>query len=80
MSIDAVVSAVLGIAPVPGLSAAFTVFKFIVSCVNDVQASKKQLRGLAIAVGQLLAALQREFESSRLVATACARPLNDLKR
>ncbi|KAJ6614267.1 hypothetical protein B0H10DRAFT_2221429 [Mycena sp. CBHHK59/15] len=64
--------------PVPGLHAAFTVFKFIVSSVKTVRSSRKQLVALTNAVGQLLTTLQREFESSRLVEASWVQPLQDL--
>ncbi|KAF7333378.1 Kinase-like protein [Mycena venus] len=78
MPLDAAVNAVLGATPVAGLGAAFTVFKFIVDCVNAVRTSKEQLTGLANATGQLLETLQREFVSNTLVADSCVQPLKDL--
>lgn len=79
MSLD-VFDAILGITPVPGLSSAFTVFKFIVSAIRANQSSKKQLVVLANALGQLLATLHREFQSSRLITASCMQPLRDLMR
>ncbi|KAF7340286.1 Kinase-like protein [Mycena venus] len=77
MSLDLALNVVLGITPVPGLAPAFTVFKFIVSCVQDAQASKKQLGVLANALGQLQGALYREFQSSRLISASL---LEDIHR
>ncbi|KAJ7759819.1 kinase-like domain-containing protein [Mycena olivaceomarginata] len=77
MSLD-LANVVLGVTPIPGLQAAFAVFRFIVSSVEMVSASRKQLTGLASTVGQLLAAVQEKFESHKLVETSCVRPLNDL--
>ncbi|KAJ7925625.1 hypothetical protein B0H13DRAFT_2314418 [Mycena leptocephala] len=42
MSLDAAIF-VAGLTPVVGLSAAFTVLKIIISCVQEVLASQKQL-------------------------------------
>ncbi|KAF7350710.1 Kinase-like protein [Mycena sanguinolenta] len=78
MSLHAAWNVIIGVTPVPGLQSAFTVFKFIVSCVQNVRASQQQLIGLANAVGQLLATLQREFQSNKLTVGSCAQPLNDL--
>ncbi|KAJ7263394.1 kinase-like domain-containing protein [Mycena rebaudengoi] len=78
MSLDVAIDVLLGLTPVPGLSAGFTIFKFIASCV-ELEVNKLQLRSLANAIGQLLATLQREFESSRLVASSCVQPLMDLR-
>ncbi|KAJ7496357.1 hypothetical protein FB451DRAFT_1207578 [Mycena latifolia] len=55
MSLEAALHIVLAANPVLGLSPAFTLFNFIVSSVQAVQESKKQLEVLAVAVGQLLA-------------------------
>ncbi|KAF7345299.1 Kinase-like protein [Mycena sanguinolenta] len=66
MSLDAAWGILIGVTPVPGLQVAFSVFKFIVSCVQNARASQQQLVALANAVGQLLATLQREFQSKKL--------------
>ncbi|KAJ6524675.1 kinase-like domain-containing protein [Mycena vulgaris] len=78
MSLDVALQVVLGITPIPGLSAAFTVFRFIVDSVQKVQDGKKQLDALAKAVGQILRALDSEFTASRLVVARCGGPLTDL--
>ncbi|KAJ7142923.1 hypothetical protein C8R44DRAFT_866193 [Mycena epipterygia] len=62
----------------PGLSTAFTVLRFIVSEIQQVQASKKQLEVLGEAIGQLLETLDDEFKKSRLIAENASRPLRDL--
>lgn len=77
---DTVLNMMLGVTPVPGLHPAYAVLKFIYSCVQAVRTSQKQLVVLANAVGQLLATLQREFESNRLVEESCAHPLKELMR
>jgi hypothetical protein len=78
MSLDATLTIILGVTPVPGLHPAFTLFKFIVSCVQTARASQKQLAVLAVALGQLLTTLQREFQSNSQVPQSCVQPLNDL--
>ncbi|KAJ6489899.1 hypothetical protein C8R45DRAFT_992094 [Mycena sanguinolenta] len=78
MSLQAAWDVIIGATPVLGFQTAFTVFKFIVSCVQNVRTSQQQLIGLANAVGQLLAALQREFQSNKLTVGSCAQPLDDL--
>ncbi|KAJ7122358.1 kinase-like domain-containing protein [Mycena epipterygia] len=80
MSLASALDLVLQINPIPGLSFAFSLFSFIVSTVNEVQASKTQLEVLASAIGQLLATLNAEFRAARLSPANCARPLADLKR
>ncbi|KAJ7636250.1 kinase-like domain-containing protein [Roridomyces roridus] len=77
MSLDAV-NMLTGATPVPGLHAAYTVFKFIYSSVQAVRTSKEQLVVLANAVAQLLGTLQREFEGKRLSPESCQKPLKDL--
>ncbi|KAJ7743888.1 hypothetical protein B0H14DRAFT_2987110 [Mycena olivaceomarginata] len=78
MSLDVALDVILGLTPVPGLSSAFTLFKFIVSCVEKLEANQLQLGALANAIGQLLATLHTEFQSSRLIASSCVQPLSDL--
>ncbi|KAJ7496428.1 hypothetical protein FB451DRAFT_1549581 [Mycena latifolia] len=79
MSLETALEIVLGLTPVPGLSAAFTLLKFIASSVQDVKQSEKQLEVLATAVAQLLATLDSEFRSSKLVVANCRGPLAELK-
>ncbi|KAJ7142918.1 kinase-like domain-containing protein [Mycena epipterygia] len=62
----------------PGLSTAFAVLRFIVSEIQQVQASKKQLEVLGEAIGQLLETLDDEFKKSRLIAENASKPLRDL--
>ncbi|KAJ7456037.1 kinase-like domain-containing protein [Mycena galericulata] len=78
MSLNVALEVILGITPVPGLSAAFTLLKFIVSSVEGLQACKKQLGVLAHTLGQLLATLQTEFTSGKLIASSCVTPLTEL--
>ena len=74
----ALMAALLGLSP-PGIASAFTILSFIVSEVQQVRASKKQLEVLAQAIGQLLETLDAEFKHTRLIATNAAKPLQDLK-
>jgi hypothetical protein len=52
-----VIQEALNLVPVPGLSAAFSVFAFIVKTIEQVQSSKQQLHVLACAIADLLQAL-----------------------
>ncbi|KAJ7607962.1 hypothetical protein FB45DRAFT_392371 [Roridomyces roridus] len=67
-----------GVAPVPGLAAAFTVFHFICSCVRTIRVRQKQLAVLSNVIAQLLSTLQQEFEANRLVPISCVQPLHNL--
>jgi hypothetical protein len=80
MSLETALDVILGITPVPGLSAAFHVLRFIISSVQQVSESRRQLEELAKAVAQLLATLNAQFRASRLVESTCARALQDLHR
>ncbi|KAJ7624397.1 kinase-like domain-containing protein [Roridomyces roridus] len=78
MSLDALLDALLGIQPVPGLSLAFHTLRFIVNCIQQVTESRRQLEELASSVAQLLAALNAEFADARLVKSTSAGALVDL--
>ncbi|KAJ7919416.1 hypothetical protein B0H13DRAFT_2320404 [Mycena leptocephala] len=78
MSLDATLTIILRVTPVPGLHPAFTLFKFIVSCIQTACASQKQLAALAVALAQLLTTLQREFQSNSQFPHSCVQPLDDL--
>ncbi|KAF7358835.1 Kinase-like protein [Mycena sanguinolenta] len=78
MSLDDTLHTLLGLVPVPGLSTAVSVLKFIISGVRAAQESKTQLAALAISLGHLLATLHREFVSARLTAASCEEPLQKL--
>jgi hypothetical protein len=80
MSLNDMLHTLLGLVPVPGLSTVVSVLKFIISGVRSAQESKTQLAALAISLGHLLAALHREFVSSRLTANSCEEPLQNLVR
>ncbi|KAJ7776901.1 hypothetical protein DFH07DRAFT_32384 [Mycena maculata] len=78
MSLQSVLDVILGITPVPGLSAAFTLLKLIVTSVQKVREGRRQLEVLANSIAHLLEALNAEFSASSLVPSACVRPLQDL--
>ncbi|KAJ7655480.1 hypothetical protein B0H17DRAFT_1214001 [Mycena rosella] len=65
--------------PVHGLNTAYKIFRFILSSVKEVQDRKKQFEALAIAIGQLLRALDSEFRASRLIVASCGEQLRDLE-
>ncbi|KAK7001568.1 DUF1768 domain-containing protein [Favolaschia claudopus] len=73
-----VLDVVLGVTPVPGLSAAFTLLKLIVSSIEKVKQSKQRLVVLAQSAGQLLQTLNTELCIGRLVQSTCQKPLKDL--
>ncbi|KAF7364573.1 Kinase-like protein [Mycena venus] len=60
------------------LSTAFTILKFIHSCVQSIKTSKEQLGLLATCAEELLTALDMEFSESRLVPEKCSKALEDL--
>lgn len=70
----------LALAPVPGLAAAFSVLRYLVTSIQQVQVSKQQLLGLATAMAQLMATLNVEFAASRLSPENSAEPLHNLQR
>ncbi|KAJ6470933.1 hypothetical protein C8R45DRAFT_1014930 [Mycena sanguinolenta] len=76
--LQTVLDVIVGITPVPGLSAAFTLLRTIVSAIQQVSGSKQQLALLAQSAAQLLQTLNAEFSASRLMQSTCAQPLRDL--
>jgi hypothetical protein len=70
----------LGLAPVPYLSHAFSVFQFIWSSVQQAQASKRQLESLSQSIAQLLCMLDGEYGAKRLLEVKTSTPLADLRR
>lgn len=75
-----IINICLNIAPVPGLSASFTILKFIASTVQQVQASKLQLVALATSTAQLLDTLNAEYTSGRLSPNKSGEALDNLER
>lgn len=75
-----IIEQLLSLAPVPYLSAAFSIFKIIWQTVEQVQDSKEQLRVLAYSVGQLLYTLDREFRAGRLKESRTFGPIENLRR
>ncbi|KAK7007652.1 kinase-like protein, partial [Favolaschia claudopus] len=73
-----VLDVALGITPVPGLSAAFTLLKLIVSAIEKVKQGKQRLIVLAQSAGQLLQTLNTELSLERLVQSTCLKPLEEL--
>ncbi|KAF8209465.1 hypothetical protein K438DRAFT_2012239 [Mycena galopus ATCC 62051] len=61
------------------LSTAFTIFKFIQSCVQSIKTSKAQLGLLSTCTKELLTMLNAEFSKSRLVPEECSKALADLE-
>jgi hypothetical protein len=64
----------------PELAAAFTVFKFICTSVEQVQLSKSQLEALAHSIAQLLQALDSGYRTRRLLKDVTSAALADLLR
>ncbi|KAJ7758365.1 hypothetical protein B0H16DRAFT_1535954 [Mycena metata] len=77
-SLHTVLDVVLGITPVPGLSAAFHILKLIVSAVQQASKTKGRLVVLTQSAAQLLETLNAEFTASRISESTCVRPLRDL--
>lgn len=75
-----IISYCLDLAPVPGLSTAFSILRVIVSNVQQVQASKQQLMALAVSTAQLIKTLNAEYASGRLSANRSMEALNNLER
>ncbi|KAJ7147807.1 hypothetical protein C8R43DRAFT_524115 [Mycena crocata] len=69
---------ILGVTPVPGLSAAFNILKLIISSVEQAHRSKRQLHALAASVAQLLETLNTEFRLGAARIVLSVKPLKDL--
>jgi hypothetical protein len=74
------VTEVLSFVPVPPLSIAFSIFKFIFQHVQRAQASKEQLTSLTFTIAQLLLTLNSEYKAGRLVESKTATSLNNFSR
>jgi len=61
-----IVGECLSLVPVPGLSAIFVIFRFIVSTIEQAQSSKQQLQAMSRTLADLLQAL-----SSAEAVSAC---------
>ncbi|KAK7008148.1 kinase-like protein [Favolaschia claudopus] len=79
LSLNTALDLVSGMVPVPGLAPALTLLKFIIASVEQTRASQKQLAGLTITLAQLLATINTEFQSSKLIEASCIQPLEDLR-
>lgn len=75
---DKVIQHCLSLAPVPYLSAAFSLLRFIWSTLQQVQASKQQLLALAQSTALLLETLNDEYKLGRLSAVQTSGPLENL--
>jgi hypothetical protein len=73
-----IVQQCLALAPVPYLSTAFSLLRFIWTSVQQVQASKEQLRVLANCIAQLLCTLDAQYRTNKIVPSTTATALNDL--
>jgi hypothetical protein len=79
-SLQTVLDVILGITPVPGLSAAFNTLKLIVSAIQQARKRKQRLTVLAQSAAQFLQTLNAEFSAARLTQSAFGKPLRDLHR
>ena len=70
----------LALTPVPGLSAAFSIFRYIWTSVQGVQASQQQLHCLASLIAQLLQTLDSQYRSGRLSDAGTFAQLKDLSQ
>ena len=75
-----IVQQCLSLVPVPYLAHTFNVLRFILSSVEQVQASKQQLHALAQTAAQLLSTLNQEYHAGRLVHTETSAAVADLDR
>jgi hypothetical protein len=73
-----VVQQCLNLVPLPYLSTVFSVLRFIWTSVQEVQASKEQLRVLATCIAQLLRTLDVQYRANKIVLSTTATALSDL--
>lgn len=73
-----VVSLCLSAVPLPGLSAAFEIFVYIVENIQQVKESEKQLIALEHSIAELLLVLHQEEKAGRLSKSRHAEPLRRL--
>ncbi|KAJ7792277.1 hypothetical protein B0H13DRAFT_2394022 [Mycena leptocephala] len=66
-SLQTVLDVILGITPVPGLSAAFNTLKLIISAIQQARKRKQRLTVLAQSAAQLLQTLNAEFTQRGLL-------------
>lgn len=69
----------LALVPVPYLHLSWTVFRFIWTTVQDIQASKEQLRSLSLSIAQLLQTLDAEIRAGRLIPEETSAELDNLR-
>jgi mevalonate kinase len=65
---------------VPALSTAFSVLRFIMSTVQQIQASRQQLMALVTSTAQLMETLNVDYVSGRLSPDTSAEALDNLKK
>ena len=70
----------LSLAPVPYLGHAFSVLRFIWSSIQQIHASKQQLKALALSIAQLLRTLDREYCAGWLLQVGTSKSITDLSR
>lgn len=70
----------LSLAPVPGLSAAFAILRYIGSSVQQVQASRRQIIALAAATAELVKTLNVEYAAGRILPDNSVEALDKLQR
>jgi hypothetical protein len=68
----------LELTPVPFLAAAFSIFRYIWTSVQQVQASKQQLQCLASLIAELLQTLNNQYRTGRLTDGGTSAQLEDL--
>ena len=68
----------LALAPVPYLAPAFSLLRIIWSSVEQAQASKRQLEGLAQSIAQLLQTLDGQYRAQKLLQVQTSKALTDL--
>jgi hypothetical protein len=68
----------LALTPVPGLSAAFSVFRFIWLTIDKVQVCKQQLIALVHSTAHLLQTLDAQFQGGQLSESKASAPLASL--
>lgn len=71
---------VLSLAPVPYLATAWAALQLIVGTIEQVQASREQLRTLAYSIAQLLKTLNGEYVSGNLEEDKTMAALGSLHR
>lgn len=77
---NAIISEVLNIIPVPGLQLAWTIFKSIWASVQQTLACQGQLQVLASCTATLLEALNKQYRTGQLNEESTFQQLQDLHK